>query len=312
MAITNRWAHQPLVMIVAEAEYGTAVTTPTNKYAALSCTWKHAVERVHIPMHTQTLEPKIATELEGRKKYNLTLSGPLNSDMEWLLKAFFMDSSSPYVIPVVGTTPTSYTIYRAFPASGADAGDGMQAEGCVLQRLVFTKNGDYVEFTADFVCEAIDEEVDFSSLTLTTITDTSLPTHNPFLFHNVTCALLTETTTLNNFTITLEKELLPDDHLFQNSQEIINPYAIGMKATVEAEYFYGVAEDDDAYDAIYTDTPDTNVISFVNASKTWAFTMKGQYTDWTPPDAEKGICVGKFVMECMGDSDDTAISVAVT
>jgi len=248
----------------------------------------------------------------------VTLTGILTESHEELLTALLGDAASPYVIGTAdiaaGAVGYSYTIAQCVPSATDDLGDGVVALGCRLESLNISKNGQYVGYTAVFRAKSIDDAVDLSSWTLTGITNTSYPELVPFLFQNVTASILdtSAVTTLNTFAFDFTNEFADDDLAFQNSSTRNLDPKCGTTGVLTAEWIYDTTKDATVYDNLLSQTVQTDVISLISTAGTWAFTTEGQYTDYTKPDKEKCLFVSNFTKSIMGDSSNTALSIACT
>lgn len=311
-------ANKSIIVMGRETTYGNAFTTPTVKIPDMM-EYTFGDSQIAIPQRTQTLEPKIKTSQAGRKSPTVTLSGVLTDAHEELLSAFFGQvTGTPYVwlaadVPA-SAAGHSYTIVQAIPATSADLGDGVVATGCRLETLEIGKNGDYIGYTATFRAKTVDDNVDLSTYTLTGITDTSYPELVPFLFQSVTCSLLDTIaiTKLNTFALSLTNVFMDDDPAFQNSQTKGRDYICDSSGQLTAEWLYGTEEDNQVYDNLFSQTTQNDVISIINANKTWAITTEGQYQDYSKPDKEKCIYAGNFTKALLGDGSNTALSIAVS
>jgi hypothetical protein len=310
-------ANKTIIVIGRETTYGTAFTTPTVKIPDMM-EYTFGVAGIDVPQKTQTLEPKIKTSQEGRKSPTVTLSGILTDEHEEFLVAFFGDTASPYVW---GTSDVaadaaghSYTICQAIPAASDDLGDGVQATGCRLESFEINRNGDYIGYTATFRAKTIDDMVDFSTYTLTGITDTSYPELISFLWQNVTCSLLDTValTSMNTFGLSLTNTFMDDDPAFQNSQTKGRDYICSSGGQLTAEWIYDTVSDATVYDNLFKQTTQTDVVSIINANKTWTFTTEGQYQEYSKPDKESCLFTGSFTKQLLGDASNTALSIAVS
>ena len=310
-------SNKTIVVLGRETTYGTVFTTPTVKLPDMM-DYTFGKEIITVPQKTQTLEPKIKTSQSGRNMPTVTLTGVLTDSHEEFLVALLGDTATPYVIGAADIAANaagySYTIAQCVPAASDDLGDGVVALGCRLESLNISKNGQYVGYTAVFRATSIDDMVSLDGWTLTGITNTTYPEYVPFLFQSVTASLLdtSAVTKLNTFSLDIVNEFGDDDIAFQNgSTRIIDPKC-GTTGTLTAEWIYDTAKDATVYDNLVSQTTQTDVISLVNTGGTWAITTEGQYTDYTKPDKEKCLFVSNFTKQLLGDSSNTALSIAVT
>jgi len=309
-------ASNTIVGLARETTYGTAVTTPTVLIPDMM-DYTFGNEQITLPQKTQTLAPMVNTSYEGRKVPTVTLSGVLTYSHLELLTAMFGDAATPYVIGTddvaTGAVGYSYTIIQAIPVASDDLGDGVLALGCRLETLNFTKNGAYIGYTATFKAKSIDDNVSFGAYTATT----TYPELVPYLWQDVTCALMDDTpiTKLNTFSLDLVNEYVDDDLSFQNSETRNSLEKCATNGTLTAEWIYDTTKDAVVYDNLLSQTLKTDVISFVNAVATWAITTEGQYTDYSKPDKDKCLFTGNFTKQIAGKTAATAvapISIAIT
>ena len=321
MANTTVEANKTLIVIGRETTYGTVFTTPTVKLPDMM-DYTFGDSGIEVPQKTQTLEPKIKTSQAGRKSPTVTLSGILTDEHVEFLTAIGGDTATPFVWQTADVAPGdpghSYTIAQSIPFSSSDLGDGVVATGCRLETLEISKNGEYIGYTATFRAKTIDDRVDMSLVpggwAVTGITDTSYPEYTPFLFQDVTCSLLDTiaVTNLNTFALTLTNTFMDDDSAFQNSQTKQRDYICSSSGQLTAEWIYGTEEDNQVYDNQFSQTTQTDIISLINTNATWAITTEGQYQDYTKPDKENCLFAGQFTKMLLGDSSNTALSIAVT
>ena len=315
--MSNVEANKTIVVMGRETTYGEEFKTPTVKIPDLM-EYTFGVAGIEVPQKTQTLEPKIKTSQAGRKSPTVTLTGILTDSHEELLVAFFGDTSSPYVWQssdvAAGSAGHSITIVLSVPSASDDLGDGVVATGCRLESLELSKNGDYIGYTATFRAKTVDDNVDLSTYILTGITNTTYPELVPFLWQDVTCSILdTQAETgINTFNLSLTNEFMDNDPTFQNNQLKQRDYICGSSGKLTAEWLYDTIKDAQVYDNLFSQTTQTDVISLVNANKTWAITTEGQYQNYTKPDKEKCLYAGSYEKALMGDSSNTAISINVS
>ena len=308
--MAERYGKNALVLVGKESAYGTVQTTPTHKHACM-CVATTFVNPTDTQRKNQTLEPQSYDKLATTTGGTVVLSGDLTPSMDWLIQAYLMDESSPYLFQTEQSN-FSYTIMQAFPAGTADAGDGMRALGCRLESLVFTGTpSGAIQFTATFRARAVDFEVAFDGLTLGTVTNTTAPNDAPFLYPNVVSSLVDDALEyLNSFTMTFTNEFAPDEVSYQNSVLRIADRVCKQSAQLDTTWIYDTAHDADVYDNL-VGTLDVDVISFHSGDNRWAFTTYGKYMTYDNP--EPGVCLltGHFVKELMGDAAENALSIIV-
>ena len=210
---------------------------------------------------------------------------------------------------------------HAFPAATADAGDGEIASGCVLESVTFSKNGDYVNFSAVFRTQDMLREQDLAAYDFAEVTVPASSANClykapvPFLWHRVTSSLIDGSITqLDNFTLTLTNEFVDDDASFQNNQNRLQATGDPIcfhKGTFSATTVYDTVFDAKIFNHI-NGVADTyvQVISFVNGNKTWAFTMNTQYiAPYDLPDDTK--CRYRSTWNCRLIGDGTAVPLSV-
>ena len=309
-------AGKTIVCLGRETTYGTAFTTPTVKLPDMM-EYTFGKEQITVPQKTQTLAPMVKTSQAGRDMPTVTLTGVLTAEHEELLTAMFGDIASPYVIAAADIAADaagySYTIIQAVPAA-ATLGDGVVATGCRLETLNFSKNGQYIGYTAVFKCVSIDDQVDLSAYVLTGITDITYPELVPFLWQDATASLLDEAavTKLNTFSLDLVNEYVDDDLSFQNSATRKSLPKCGTTGTLSAEWIYDTVKDATAYDNLLSQTPQTDVVQITDGTAIWSIITEGQYTDYTKPDKEKCLFVSNFTKSLLGTTAIVPITISIS
>ncbi len=311
--MAERYGHQPILLIGKEASYGTEQTTPTIKLFD-NFVATDGIESITVPMKTGKMEDNVQDQREGYKDPTCTISGILTDAHVFLLTALTTDTASPFVYPVVDTN-TSYTIYRAFPESAADAGDGTKMTGCRLESLTFTTAGGVITYNAVFRAKVIDREADLAGLTLTGVTNTSWVAQVPFDWHDFTCSLFTASVTaMDTFSLAFTNEFMDNAAIHQNAQAKASDPVCGFHGQLSGTVTYDSVSDAKVFDYLLgtADIYD-DVISFINTNATWAFTMKGQYIEpYDLPDIEKCKYKSSFTKRLCGDADEVGLSVVVS
>jgi len=303
--------HNTIVLVGKETAYGIAQTTPEHKFPD-QMEWDYGVSQIEIPQKTQTLEPQSNESKQGRKAPTVTLRGVLTADHEWLLKAYFNKTASAYSWQT-SDGGFSYTIMQAYPASSSDAGDGIKAVGCRMESLTINRNGEYVGYEATFRAKSVTDNSDFSTLTLTTITDVTYPNQTPFLFQDITNVELSDIAVenLNTFSLTLTNEFADDDISFQNSQTRTTDTVCSTSGELSYTYIYTMATSESISD-FYGDTLYPDQLTLTSGINTWDITTYGQYSAFSRPDEDKCIYTGDVTKMLMGDATYKAITITVS
>lgn len=303
--------HNTIVLVGKETAYGNAQTTPEHKFPD-QMEWDYGVSQIEIPQKTQTLEPQSNESKQGRKAPTVTLRGVLTADHEWLLQAYFNKATSAYSWQT-NDGGFSYTIMQAYPASSNDAGDGIKAVGCRMESLTINRNGEYVGYEATFRAKSVTDNSDFSTLTLTTITDVTYPNQTPFLFQDITSVSLVENIidSFNTFSLTLTNEFADDDISFQNSQTRTTDTVCSTSGELSYTYIYTMATSD-AISEFYDDTLVIDKFNITDGTNTWAISTTGQYSAFSRPDDDKCIYTGDVTKILMGDASNKAITITVS
>jgi len=303
--------HNTIVLVGKETAYGIAQTTPEHKFPD-QMEWDYGVSQIEIPQKTQTLEPQSNESRQGRKAPTVTLRGVLTADHEWLLQAYFNKTASAYSWQT-SDGGFSYTIMQAYPASSSDAGDGIKAVGCRMESLTINRNGEYVGYEATFRAKSIRDNLDFSTLTLTTITDVTYPDQTPFLFQDITNVELSDIAVenLNTFSLTLTNEFADDDISFQNSQTRTTDTVCSTSGELSYTYIYTMATSESISD-FYGDTLYPDQLGLTDGTNNWEIATYGQYSAFSRPDEDKCIYTGDVTKMLMGDASNTAITITVS
>ena len=320
--MAERHGFQPIILIGKEATYAVGTTDPTIK---LFCDFVavDGDEEVAIPQKTTFAYPLNNENHKGRSAPKVTLSGVLNDNMSFLLTAITDTASTPFIWELTGVAPVnaSYAIWQCFPASSSDPGDGVECLGCVLETITFSKSGDYIAFNAVFRAKSIDREADLNALDETAITTpassatTAYIAPTPFLWHSVTCSLMSASiTAMDDFTLTFTNEFPDDDAVWQNSQTKASDVPCFRTGQLSCTTIYDTVHDAKIFDFILgtADIYD-HVISFINTNATWAFTMKGQYVEpYDLPDIAKCKYRSTWNVRLCGDADEVPLSIALS
>lgn len=311
--MASRYGHQPIILIGKESAYGTAQTTPTIKlFDEFTC--EDGIQDVEIKQKTGKMTQVLNSHVAGYSAPKCTITGILNSSsLTFLIQALTGGTSSPYTF-AAADPGVSYTIYRAFPASSSDAGDGDKLTGCVLESLSFGNDSGKITYTATFRAKALDREADLSALVLTTVTDTLWTSLVPFLWKAVTCSLLTASiTAMDSFTLDFTNEFADDDAIFQNAASKSADPICGYGGEFGATITYDSVNSLKAADYIL-DTTDLydDIISFINTEMTAVFTMKGRYSSFEMPEIDKCKYKCSFKKTLCSDDDEDALSIAVS
>jgi len=304
--------HNTIVLVGKETAYGNAQTKPEHKFPD-QMEWDYGVSQIEIPQKTQTLEPQSNESKQGRKAPTVTLRGVLTADHEWLLQAYFNKATSAYSWQT-NDGGFSYTIMQAYPASSDDAGDGIKAVGCRMESLTINRNGEYVGYEATFRAKSVTDNSDFSTLTLTTITDVTYPNQTPFLFQDITSVSLVDAaiTNFNTFSLTLTNEFADDDISFQNSQTRTIDTVCSTSGELSYTYIYSMATSVNINSSMYTAMLAPETFTLSDGVNSWAFSTFGQYTSFSRPDDDKCIYTGDVTKMLMGDASNTAITITVS
>jgi hypothetical protein len=302
--------HQTVIFAGKETTYGNEQTTPTDKIASMF-EWDYGVQSFDIDIKTQTLAPMTIERGKGRKMPTCTLSGILTDAHRWILEAYIGDNASPLTIPAVDSG-YSYTIYCAIPASSSDAGNGVKVTGARCESLTIGRSGDFINFEASFRAKTITDGVDLSSLTLTTVTDTTVPENTPFLWQNTTVSLADASfTKANDLSLSLTNNFADDDVLYQNQDTKVQDVVCSTTGEFTYQAIYDTVNDP-SIATVIEDTLYAYVVSLVSSAATWAFSIYGREANPARPDGAKCIYVTDHTVTILGDSSTEAISVAIS
>jgi len=308
--MATRQRHNAILLMVKETEYGTAVTTPTDKFPDQFVP-NIDYNKIQLPYKTQTLEPQAASVVQGRQMHTFQTTGYLTASHGILFEAFF--SAATYALQT-SDGGYSYTIYYAYPASSSDAGDGFKCTGCRLQDLVLSKDGEFWRYTATWRAKEIDPEQSLDGLTLTTITDTTAPEELPCLFQYTTCDLLDDAAVAEmlDMTVELHNIFASDDVSFTNNQDRQRDVICGVNCKISGRVLYDTVKDATVYDNIWGSLKEDKINILDGDDEGFNIVTWGKYAGYTLPDEDMCLYETPFEKEIYGNSSNTAITVTET
>jgi len=308
--MANRQGNDYYGLMIAESSFGAqvagtwAAATPFNCMVDI----KKNVIMTDTKIKTSTNEPKIAEKIITGSSGTVTLSGDFCKEYEpILLAAYFRKAGTPYAIQAGQPAAFTYNIAKRYTDSTAKIDIAL---GCECESLNVTgESNGIVQFEAVFRC---------ASVTLNT-TDLTTPAANailtPFLFGNVTNTLFNSAAKMNSFALNLTTTFVDDRVKYQNSMTPLEGRVIAQGGTLALETIWDETYDPALMTAIGSQTPITNVINLVEpttTAKTIAITTNSRIADYTMADPDKSLFLASYSLELAGDSDQTAISVAVS
>lgn len=312
----ERYANNYLTTIGVEGTYGTEaadyeVVLP-NKVEI-----RKIIASIDVSgIKTGSLDMQKCEKQSGYESGEATISGGLNTGADAdtlhgiLLEAFFMDSTTPFVVPAVGTAVKSYTVHQYFNDDTAATMLGSVCEGFDITG----DSGGIINFTSKFRGLSASYE---NNVAVKPSSDpfSSIPETCPVLFSNATLTTLgtqSNITTMNSFSLSLVNEYADDKNIYQNAVAKAQEILTGSTGTFTIEWNYDSANDDDVHAKIMATALASVVFALTDGVSTWTFTLFGKITDYTPADPEKGIFTSSMNMTLMGDSSNESVSVAIT
>ncbi len=302
MAIRN--SNNYKIAIVKESVLGQQVTNlSTATYFNDKMEWNYAPITVERAKKENSLY-KAATrnKITGNLATG-TISGDLTNTHEILLKGHFDDTASAYTYPAHLTTQSSYNIYQLYMDSTGAVVTYDVLLGCTLNPLSITgESNGIVQYSCGFEAATYLQEQAVGTIT----NHTGTASGSPFLFGAVTASLAFSETKLNSFSMEFSKSIVDNAIRFQNSMTKTNDYYTQVGGTLSYVALWDGTLNAADQGELYDEVAKSNVITLINATKTWAFTMGGILTAATRPDADRGIYLGNYTY------DLTSVSIAVS
>ena len=290
------------VAIIKETTYGAQIKTPTV-YFADKFEWDNSpITQELAKKENSVYKAQTRTKITG-KMVTGTLSGELTDMHEILLKAHFDDTSSPYLYSAsVLDAPDSYNIYKLYLDSTGACTSYDVLLGAIINPLTITgESNGIVQYSCTIDAADYLQEVANSAPNALTLTSGIPVTGTPFLFGDIVCATGFSATSLISFNLELSKTLVDNSLRFQNSMTKTNDRYIQAGGTFSwVEIWDGtnnVADQSHKFDGqcLLID------IELINATKTWGIQLEGVLTDATRPDADRGILLGNYTIDLVGN-----------
>jgi hypothetical protein len=261
---------------------------------------------------TGVLEKKACEKQAGYISGTATISGGLylGADASTLhgklLEAFFHDSSSPFTVPAVGTSPISYTLHRYFNDDKSTKMDGAVCESLELSG----SSGGLVALSAKFRGKNVYFENN-ASTTPENDPFASIPNCRPVLFSDVQIDFGNglSLSGANNFNLTLSNQYAEDKIIYQNSHTKTQELLTGFSGTFGIEWNYDKINDADVYDFLMSNALIGASIVFSSGGVTWSFSLHGKITEYNNAEPDKGIFTSSASIELMSDDSNSAIEV---
>jgi len=304
MAIRN--SNNYKIAIVKESVLGQQVTNlSTATFFNDKMEWNYAPITVERAKKENSLY-KAATrnKITGQLSTG-TISGDLTNTHEILLQGHFDDTASAYTYPVHLSTQASYNIYQLYLDSTGAVVTYDVLLGCTLNPLSITgESNGIVQYSCGFEAATYLQEQLVGTITNHTGTASGVP----FLFGAVTSQVTFGQTPskLNSFSMEFSKSIVDNAIRFQNSMTKTNDYYTQVGGTLSYVALWDGTLNAADQGELYDEVAKSNVITLINATKTWAFTLGGILTAATRPDADRGIYLGNYTF------DLTSVSIAVS
>jgi len=305
----NRQGNNFYGLMIAESSFGAQVAGTWAAATPFNCKVdiKKNVIQTDTSIKTNTNEPMIAEKIITGESGMVTLSGDLCKEYDILLKAYFRDSATPYVIQAGQPAGFTYNIAKRYTEATAKIDIAYGCE-CVDFKITGATNG-IVQFEATFRAS----EVKYNQADLTTPAANTVG--HPFLFGNVTNTLFNSATHMNSFELALTTQFIDDATKYQNSMKPLEGGVIAQGGTLNL-----VTKWDETYDPTHaanigSQTPVTNLITLVESTsvaKSWAITTNTRIATFDEADPGKSIMLASYGLELAGATAATAISIAVS
>jgi len=296
-------------LMIVESSFGAQVSGSWASATVFNCNVdiKKNVIMADRKQKTNTNEPQITEKIIAGSSGTVTLSGDLCKEYELLFAAYFRDSA-PYTIQAGQPAGFTYNIAKRYVDATAKIDIALGCE-CENFNITGESNG-IIQFEATFRASS----VLLNQTDLTTPATNSLTLH-PFLFGNVTNTLFNSAAKMNSFALNLTTTFVDDRLKYQNSMTPLEGRVIAQGGTLALETIWDETYDPALFTAVGSQTPITNVINLVESTttaKTIAITTNCRIADYTMADPDKSLFLASYSLELAGDSDQTAISVAVS
>lgn len=311
--MANRYGRNPVVMVAKESSFGDIIKVITNKHAD-TLNMKKIVNSIDIAQKTGTKEPKAKQSAAGYESVEVTLEGVLTANHEWLWESLSGDAASPYVL--ASNVIPSYSLFNYWNDTGTQKYD--VAYGCKMTEFSITSEGEgNVTYSATFrgkgrTMEVSDAAADI--LTLTTVTDSSMPSDAPMLAPITTCEIEGTTAQITQMIsggLSVSNAPADDTIIYQNSRTMLEIPICSHSGTANFSWIYDTADDIHIYDNLVgTLQKDTMVLT--DGSATWTIVTYGKITDYDRPIPEACKIISSLTKQLMGSNDGINKALEVT
>jgi len=299
--MANRYGRNPVVMVAQESVFGTINKTIEFKHAD-TLNIKKVVNSVDIPQKTGTKEPKAKQSAAGYESVEVTLEGALTNNHAWLLEAITGDDTSPFEL--AANDIPSYSLFNYY--------------GCVLTDFSITSEGEgHITFTATFRGKGRTMEVADAAgdvLTLTAVTDSSMPSDAVMLAPDTTCEIEGTTAQITNMIsggLSLTNTAADDTIIYQNSRTMLELPICEHSGTANFSWVYDTVDDAEIYDNL-VGTLQKDTMTLTDGSATWTIVTYGKITDYDRPNDTNCKITSSLTKQLMGSNDGTNKALSVT
>jgi len=250
------------------------------------CEMVHAVTPISTGNKTQTGLPTLCETKPGYQMDTVTLSGVLSHEHEIILKAFFKDAASPYVMDSVPALD-GYVIMQVWSDDTATPYIADKAVGCQCVSFNITgTSGDMVKYEAVFTAQSITRRLATVAITGT---DPGTACTEGFNFGDVTGTLnFGDTTHLKSFALSMQNNQVDDAAQFQNSNTRLQTIPMNVSGTLNyVTNYYDTADDIAAEGDLHGTTEIHEIIALYNTTKYWDMNIYGQLTEYQRSDPDQ-------------------------
>ena len=320
----ERYGNNYLVALGVQTDYD----TENPEYTVVlpdKVEMKKTIAAIDISQKTGVLSKKNTEKLAGYTGGEVTLSGQLVpgsgvTNLHGILLEAMFTGTSAFVVPGVGTTPNSYSIYQFFNSDDK----GNIGLSCVMESFNITgSSGGGIDYTANFRPKAVTYEANLASgdHIVENASDedpfVNIPDITPAIFADTTLTTMggaTAITTLNSFSIDLTNTFADDASIYQNSNTKSQEILTGFEGSFTAEWNYNKsATGDPAISAdLMADALTSIVLAITDGTNIWTFTLYGKVTEYSFADPDKGIFTSSMTMELMSDDSHIPVSIAIS
>jgi len=274
------------------------------------CEMVHSVTPISTGNKTQTGLPTLCETKAGYQMDTVTLSGVLSHEHEIILKAFFKDAATPYVMDSVPTLD-GYVIMQVWSDDTGTPYIADKAVGCQCVSFNITgTSGDMIKYEATFTSMGITRRASQAI----TEADPGTACTEGFNFGDTTATLnYGDTTHLKSFALSMQNNQVDDAAQFQNSNTRLQTIPMNVSGTLNyVTNYYDTAADIAAEGDLHSTTELNESITLANATKYWEISVYGQHTEYQRSDPDQQLFDNNVTERLIVPAGSYPITIAVT